>query len=161
MARRNWTPDDLAEIRRRWRIGFTYAEIATHFGVSRQSVVLTVRRYGLISPGEARSAAAKRSRGVPKSLEHKRKLAAMQRSKWTPERRAKTSEIVKARRATDEGRAEIQRALQIVARNKRGFDVPDHLRDEYRFLRRNKNIPAREAGAIIGLIPQPQATGGR
>lgn len=34
----------------------------------------------------------------------------------------------------------------------RGFRVPDHLLDEYKFLRK-KGIPPKEAGRALGLVP--------
>lgn len=35
---------------------------------------------------------------------------------------------------------------------RRGFVVPDHLKDEYNHLRISKAIPAREAARILGII---------
>lgn len=34
----------------------------------------------------------------------------------------------------------------------RGFTVPDHLKDEFRYLRRNKGVPSREAARMLGIL---------
>jgi hypothetical protein len=46
---------------------------------------------------------------------------------------------------------EAKRAL-MAARAKRGFDVPPHLRAEYKALRLSKRLSAQEAGQVLGLI---------
>ena len=40
----------------------------------------------------------------------------------------------------------------LVARKRRGFDVPQHLWPEYRWLRKAKKLSAREAGQVLGLV---------
>jgi hypothetical protein len=41
---------------------------------------------------------------------------------------------------------------RLAARAKRGFDVPPHLREEYKVLRLSKRLSAQEAGRVLGLI---------
>lgn len=40
----------------------------------------------------------------------------------------------------------------LIARKRRGFDVPPHLQEDYRRLRYQKKLSAREAGVILGLV---------
>ncbi len=40
----------------------------------------------------------------------------------------------------------------ITARKRRGFDVPQHLWPQYRWLRKSKKLSAREAGEALGLV---------
>jgi hypothetical protein len=40
---------------------------------------------------------------------------------------------------------------------RRGFSVPDHLADDYRFLTQNKRLTASEAGEALGLVPRKVA----
>jgi len=37
-------------------------------------------------------------------------------------------------------------------RKRRGFDIPHHLKADYKFLRERKNLSAREAGLVLGLV---------
>lgn len=38
---------------------------------------------------------------------------------------------------------------------RRGFEIPDAMREEYRFLTQVKGLKAREAGEILGLVERP------
>lgn len=45
------------------------------------------------------------------------------------------------------------KALAIAThRKRRGFDIPHHLKADYKFLRERKNLSAREAGIALGLV---------
>lgn len=46
-----------------------------------------------------------------------------------------------------------EHALKAAAK-KRGFDIPAELLEEYEFLRTRKQIPAREAAQMLGIVPR-------
>jgi len=46
----------------------------------------------------------------------------------------------------------LKASAMMLARKKRGFDVPRHLKADYTFLRKKKHLSAREAGLVLGLV---------
>jgi hypothetical protein len=60
-----------------------------------------------------------------------------------------------ATKHTKAGRARCLAAAKRGQDKKRGFAIPKHLRDEYRFLVYSKNLSPIEAGIVLGIIGKP------
>lgn len=156
MARFAWTDEAKAEVVKRSRMGFTYAEIAAYLGTTRMAVSRAVTRHKLIAVEERRKLQSERLIGKkqPKSLLAKR--SKYMKAAWAdPAIRAER--VARRRKACErtEVQAQIAAALQASLRKRRGgYDLPDaETAAQYRFLRDRKGVPAAEACQMLGLIP--------
>lgn len=151
-----WTDEAKAEVVKRSRMGFTYAEIATYLGTTREAISRAVTRHKLICVEERRKLQSERLIGKkqPKAVVAKR--SRHMKATWAdPAIRAER--VARRRKACErpEVQAQIAAAAQASFRKRRGgFDLPDaETAAKYRFLRESKGIPAAEAGRILGLLP--------
>jgi hypothetical protein len=147
MARASfWTPERVADLRRFYNLEWTSEQIAAHFGKSVNSIRKAVYANKITSRERHAFIQARRMKG----------------RKDSAATRAKKAEAMRAKHQNPETRAKLRAAGALAClkddrrkawATRRGFDVPDHLRGEYDVLRR-KHFSAREAGEMLGLVPE-------
>lgn len=148
-ARIKWSDEDLAEVRRLRLCHLTNAEIGARFGVSSGTISRLVSERKLLTPEKIREIQSDKLRDRKASEATLKRMAKASRQVWKrPGYRARVSAHLRSLVPSDERRE----ALKQKHDEKRGFDVPDHLRAEYEFLRKTKVLTAREAGEVLGLV---------
>jgi len=141
-----------AEIRRLARCLFTYQEIGDRLGTTAAGIASAIKRYRILTTEETREIKSRRMTGNRISKAQRKLLSERQRRLWSnPEYRARAIAKMTAASTTPEA---MRRRRQVAAK-RRGFAVPEHLRDDYNFLRRDMWIPAREAARMLGILPAP------
>lgn len=157
---RLWTDADIETLRVMVATGAGYRDLSAALNRTRGSCAKMLRKMGLrIDPQAAlarRIAASKdragRSRKCPgpMPLEHRRRISegVCRAYSERPDLRAMRSEQMRRLRATPEGRA-MSISAGIASGTARMAWCPPHLREEYRFLTRNKGIRAADARGML------------
>lgn len=152
-ARRTWTAEDKAEVRRLIRCTFTYAEIGERYGCSGDSIACLVKRHKLASKEETSDIKSRRLKGRKLPKGEVEALRQRMKAKWDgdPEYRARITQTSRAFRKTPEGKAATQRATRAAVVVRRGFELPADRSDDYAHLTRTKRLLAKEAAAMLGI----------
>lgn len=157
MARFRWTDEALAELRRLMNYDLPYEEIARRFGNGCTANAARCRAYkmGWTGHGRAGRIRGDRLKGKPRDPAVIAKMSATAKANWSdPAYRDRVAPIIAETNRKPKRCAKIRRACEL----RRGFAIPSDKADEYRFLTNNKSLTAREAGAVLGLIPSHQTT---
>ncbi|WP_416355533.1 GcrA family cell cycle regulator [Aureimonas phyllosphaerae] len=150
MTRFRWTDEALASLRRDMNLGLSYAEIAANLGCTVNAVRVRSYKAGFSSRGRSAMLTAERNKGKPRPAALRRRLAAKARERWAdPAFRDRVLPIILE---TNRKPARC-RKISLAQDRLRGAAIPPEIAADYRFLLNNKGLPAREALAVLGLLP--------
>ena len=158
MSRRFWTEEELQRLRSLVEAGEGYSTLAAALGRTNGSINRMIRKLGINIDPEAvkrrrmesnQARKGEKRQGKPCSPEHRERLRSYcAKMNSDPAIRAEAIEKMRQWKRSPEGRAKSREARERhLAKTFGGW--PPQFREQYRFLTRQKGIPAIEARAMI------------
>lgn len=151
MGRTAWTDERLAQLRRLMNLSRSYKEIGEELGCTANAARTTAYKYGWTGHGRSALIRSERQKGQKRPDGFGAKISEHSKRRWQdPEYRARMLAGIQSAATAAVRREKISEAYA----RRRGFRVPADLQAEYRFLVDVKKFSPREAGEMLGLLPE-------